>query len=154
MAEVFDEEPKLLVALLLNTKRCIRMTPAETLRVEQLHLGRFRLPCPMKRTKQCRRGPERPMHSAFANVLKAFRQALPDERLRSEDQAIAFQLNLQVIAWRKPQLVVEFLRDGDLPVDANLDYRSRKIRSGLYFRIFIFCAYLSSRSSHLHAQMN
>jgi hypothetical protein len=154
MAEVFDQKSKLLVALLLNTQRSIRITPAETLRVEQLHLGRFRLPCPVKRTKECRRGPERPMHSAFANVLKAFRQALFNERLRSEDQAIAFQLNLQVIPRRKPQLVVEFLRYGDLTANANLYDRRRRIRSGLYFHIFIFYTYLSSVSSHLHAQMN
>jgi hypothetical protein len=94
------------------------------------------------------------MHPAFANVLKAFRQALLNERLRCEDQAIAFQLNLQVITRRKPQLVVKFLRDGDLTADANLHYRGRMIRSGLYFHIFMFYIYLSSMSSRLHAQMN
>jgi hypothetical protein len=60
---------------------------------------------------------------------------------------------LQVIPRRKPQLVVEFLRDGYLTANANLHDRRRTIRSGLYFHIFIFYTYLSSMSSHLHAHI-
>jgi hypothetical protein len=60
------------------------------------------------------------VHTSLANVVEAFRQTFLDERFRSENQAIAFQLNLQVVTWRESQLVVEFLRDRDLPADPDL----------------------------------
>ena len=92
----------------------------------------------MKRAKQRGRGPERPVHASLADVVQAFRQTLLDERFWSEDQAIAFQFNLQVITRRKSQLVMELLRNSDLPADPDLDNHRSSARFGLYFHIIIF----------------
>ena len=61
------------------------------------------------------------MHASRSDVVEAFRQTFFDERLRSKDQAIPFQVNLQVIARREPQLVMKLFGDGDLPADPDLD---------------------------------
>jgi hypothetical protein len=66
----------------------VLLTPAETLRVVKLHLGRFRIFRPVKRAKQRGGGPERPVYASFANVVQAFRQTFFDERLRSANHAV------------------------------------------------------------------
>ena len=138
MVEVLRQKPQLFIALFLNTQRGIRIAPAETLRVGKLHLGRFRFFRPVKRAKQRRRGTERPVHASLADVVEAFRQTLLNERFWSEDQAIAFQFHLQVIARRESQFIMKFLRNSDLPADPDLDNHRSPARPGLYFHIIIF----------------
>lgn len=52
VAEILNQQRKLLIALLLNTQRGIRMAAAETFRVKNVHLGRFRSFRAVKRAKQ------------------------------------------------------------------------------------------------------
>lgn len=52
MAEVFRQKRQLFIALFLDTQRGIRVTAAESLRVEELHLGSFRLFRTVQRAKQ------------------------------------------------------------------------------------------------------
>jgi hypothetical protein len=138
MAEVLRQKSQLFIALFLNTQRGIRIAPAETLRVVKLHLGRFRFFRAVQRAKQRGRRSERPVHAPLADIVEAFRKTFFDERLWSEDQAIAFQFNLQVIARRESQFVMKFLRNSDLPADPDLDNHSSPARFRLYFHIIIF----------------
>jgi hypothetical protein len=137
MAEVLRQKPQLFIALFLNTQRGIRIAPAETLRVVKPHLGRFRFFRAVKRAKQRRRGPERPVHASLADIVKTFRQTFFDEHFRSEDQAIAVQFNLQVISGRESHFIVEFLRNRDLPANSDLNDHRGPAPSGLYFHIII-----------------
>ncbi len=41
------------------------------------------------------------MYTALPDIFETFGESLFDERFGSEDQAVAFQLNLQVVARRE-----------------------------------------------------
>jgi hypothetical protein len=77
------------------------------------------------------------MHPSLADIVEAFRQTFFDARFWSEDQAIAFQFHLQVIARHDSQFIMKLLRNSDLPADPDLDNHSSPARFGLYFPIII-----------------
>jgi hypothetical protein len=66
----------------------VLLTPAETLRVVKLHLGRFRIFRPVKRAKQRGGGPERPVHAAPPDVVETFHKTFFDVRIRSANHAV------------------------------------------------------------------
>ena len=80
------------------------------------------------------------MYTALPDVFQTLRQTLFDEGFRGEDQAVAFQFNLQVIARRESQFIVKFLWNSDLPANPDLDDCGKPARLGLYFHIIIFNA--------------
>ncbi len=138
MAKVSQQQGQLFVALLPNADRCIRIAPAESLRVVNLHRSLFVFWGTVERAKEFGRGPKRSLDTSLSDVVKTFRQSFLDERFRSEDQAMALEFHLQVIAGGEPQLVMKSLRNGDLTTGSDLDDGRSSVRLGLYFHIIIF----------------
>jgi hypothetical protein len=78
------------------------------------------------------------MHAALPYVLEALGQPLFDQRLRSQNQTVAFPFDFQVISRRQSQLIVNPLGDDYLPAHPDLDGGPETARLRLCFHIFVF----------------
>jgi hypothetical protein len=73
---------------------------------------------------------KRSMDATLPDIIQAFGETRFDLLLHKglwcEDQPTAAGLNLQIVSWSEPQLVMQFLRDHDLPTDPELNGRHRE----------------------------
>jgi len=92
----------------------------------------------VQRTNQGRRRSERATHAAIPYVLETLGQPFFDERLRRQNDPVTFQLDFQIVARHKSQLIVNPLRNDHLPADTDFYSRCGAARFGLCFHIFVF----------------
>ena len=138
MAQVPYQERELLVAPPPNLSRSLCVAPLKTVRVENLHLGNSGFAGFAQRANKRGRRAEGAPHPALADVLEAFGKALFDERLGRQNQAVAIELNFQIIPRLQSQLVVNSLGNNHLPAHAELDGHRCTRLFGLCFHIFVF----------------
>ena len=84
------------------------------------------------------------MHTSVPDVIEAFGKPSLDESLRRKNNAVAFALYFQIIPRCKTQVIVDPLRDHDLPAHADL-YGGR---SPLPFSLFDLCFHIFISYTH------
>ena len=61
------------------------------------------------------------MNPPLADIQVGLRDPLIHELLQGEDELVASNLDLEVVTWGKPELLVNLLRNCDLTTDTDLD---------------------------------